>query len=54
MKMLRKKIHSKNLGNSQENHDGVWFSKVASLQFKYCNPTLNITTNSFWNKFGMA
>ena len=35
-------------------HDGVWFSKVAILESEYCNPTPNITTNSFQDKFVMA
>ena len=42
MKMLRKNVYSKSLKNSQENvFDGVYFSKVASLQFIDCNSTVN-------------
>ena len=47
MQTSQKTVDCERLKNlSGKYHDGVYFSKVASLQPKYCNPTLNFTTNS--------
>ena len=47
MQTSQKTIDCESLKNfSGKYHYGVYFSKVASLQPKYCNPTLNFTTNS--------
>ena len=52
---VRKINYRKSLENSQENsYDEVYFSKVANLQPKNCNSTLNFTTGSFRNKFGLC